>query len=54
MMHQYYRKRQEAQLQVKASPYSPIFSEKWPHPMDDIIPTNLCKKGTVKIQNQKL
>lgn len=35
------RKGPEAQLQIKASPCSPILTENWPHPMDNIFPANL-------------
>lgn len=30
-----------AQLQIKASPFTPIFSEKWPHPMGNVFPPDL-------------
>lgn len=35
-------KRARTQIQIVTSPGSPVFSEKRPHPVDHVFPTNLC------------
>lgn len=44
-------KRARTQIQIVTSPGSPVFSEKRPHPVDHVFPTNLYALKKVQREN---